>query len=295
MTKLLSRILTISLLVLLFLPQFTFGYKYDLSICAIFQNEAEWLREWIEYHRIVGVEHFWLYNNNSTDHYKDILAPYIRRGIVELIDWPSPQDEDWTPYQNSAYDDSLKRARRATKWLAAIDVDEFIVPKSASTIPEILARFEKNRKVGGVMLFWQFFGTSHVWEIPANQTMIETLLMKAPVNYEGNHQVKTICRPDRVKNQYVHVCTYLDPYYDVTMNGAGGPNQPIQIDQICIHHYWTKTEKYFREVKCPRRERYERRGYAEHELQKFQLELNQELDTSILRYVPYVKWRLGMK
>ena len=37
--------------------------KYKLSICAIFKNEANYLKEWIEYHRMVGVEHFYLYNS----------------------------------------------------------------------------------------------------------------------------------------------------------------------------------------------------------------------------------------
>ena len=41
--------------------------KYKVSICAIFKNEAKYLREWIEFHKIVGVEHFYLYNNFSTD------------------------------------------------------------------------------------------------------------------------------------------------------------------------------------------------------------------------------------
>src|SRR4051812_43400023 len=62
--------------------------KYKLVACAIFQNETFFLREWIEYHRIVGVEHFYLYNNLSTDNYLEILQPYIAEGIVELFDWP---------------------------------------------------------------------------------------------------------------------------------------------------------------------------------------------------------------
>ena len=32
--------------------------KYQVSICAIFKNEAKYLKEWIEFHKIIGVEHF---------------------------------------------------------------------------------------------------------------------------------------------------------------------------------------------------------------------------------------------
>ena len=33
-----------------------------LSICAIYRDEAPYLVEWIEFHRLVGVEHFYLYD-----------------------------------------------------------------------------------------------------------------------------------------------------------------------------------------------------------------------------------------
>ena len=39
-------------------------FKYKLSITTLFKYEVDFLREWIEYHRAVGVEHFYLYENN---------------------------------------------------------------------------------------------------------------------------------------------------------------------------------------------------------------------------------------
>lgn len=44
-----------------------------LSICAVIKNEGPYLEEWIEFHRIQGVEHFYLYDNGSADQTKDIL------------------------------------------------------------------------------------------------------------------------------------------------------------------------------------------------------------------------------
>lgn len=56
--------------------------KYYVSICAIFKNEAKYLKEWIDYHLIVGVDHFYLYNNYSDDNYEKVLKPYIQRQLV---------------------------------------------------------------------------------------------------------------------------------------------------------------------------------------------------------------------
>ena len=62
--------------------------KYKVSICAIFKNEGPYLKEWIEFNHIVGVEHFYLYNNNSEDDYVSVLQPYIDSGLVTLCEWP---------------------------------------------------------------------------------------------------------------------------------------------------------------------------------------------------------------
>ena len=43
--------------------------KYHVAVCAIFKNEALYLREWLEFNHLVGIEHFFLYNNFSDDDY----------------------------------------------------------------------------------------------------------------------------------------------------------------------------------------------------------------------------------
>ena len=45
-----------------------------LSICAVYRDEAPYLREWVEFHRLVGVERFFLYNNDSVDEHREVLA-----------------------------------------------------------------------------------------------------------------------------------------------------------------------------------------------------------------------------
>ena len=94
------------------------SHPYRLAICAMFKNEAPWLKEWILYHHeVLKVDHFYLYNNDSTDQYKEILQPFIDQQWVELIDWssntPSHQtygtfmDAPWSSIQLGAYNDCL--------------------------------------------------------------------------------------------------------------------------------------------------------------------------------------------
>ncbi len=46
------------------------------------KNEGAYIKERIEYHKIVGVERFYLYDNGSTDETKKVLEPYIKDGSV---------------------------------------------------------------------------------------------------------------------------------------------------------------------------------------------------------------------
>ena len=59
-----------------------------LSMCAVFRDEGPYLREWVEFHRLMGVERFFLYDHYSADAHRDALAPYIEEGVVVLHDWP---------------------------------------------------------------------------------------------------------------------------------------------------------------------------------------------------------------
>jgi hypothetical protein len=36
-----------------------------IAICLIIKDENEYLQEWMDYHRKVGVSHFYIYDNNS--------------------------------------------------------------------------------------------------------------------------------------------------------------------------------------------------------------------------------------
>jgi hypothetical protein len=64
--------------------------RFNLTACAIFREEAPFLAEWIRFHQSVGFEHFYLYNNFSTDDFKAVLEPFIQEGLVTLVDWPRP-------------------------------------------------------------------------------------------------------------------------------------------------------------------------------------------------------------
>jgi hypothetical protein len=82
---------------------------HRLAVAALFRNEARYLEEWIEYHLMVGVEHFWLYDDSSTDDWRDVVAPYADAGLVDVVDWPIPDPRAIIASQVRAYGATTSR------------------------------------------------------------------------------------------------------------------------------------------------------------------------------------------
>ena len=53
------------------------------------KDEAADLEEWLQFHSGVGVDHFILYDNGSSDNFREVLAPWLGAGRVTLVDWAS--------------------------------------------------------------------------------------------------------------------------------------------------------------------------------------------------------------
>lgn len=267
-------------------------YKYELALCAIFQNDAPFLVEWIEFHKLVGVQHFYLYNNYSTDNYKEVLAPYVKQGLVEVIYWPYPNENIrlFGKTQIDAYNAGIKRAKDKAKWLIFIDTDEFLFPTVASKIQDELRNYEN---FGGVAVNWLMFGTSGIAQVPGNKFQIEALTWRAVDDYRFNHNCKSIVRPDRVnKCLNPHCFSYKNNYFCV--NTAGQTYNKITadtvvIDKLRINHYWTRDEDYFINYKIPRHEKW---GEPIHTSLEIMYNLHQVEDLTIQRFVPFLHDRL---
>ena len=59
--------------------------RYNLVVASMFKNENSVIKEWLDHNIAVGVEHFYLIDNGSTDGYANILHPYMHRGLVTLV------------------------------------------------------------------------------------------------------------------------------------------------------------------------------------------------------------------
>lgn len=274
--------------------------KGKLAICCIFQNEADYLKEWIEYHLLVGTRHFYLYNNCSTDEYLKILMPYIKRGTVELFD---------VPFNSNAYNDAAKThnfvqvccynhaiqlAKRKNRWLAIIDSDEFICPVKEDNLLKVLKYYEY---AAGLVVYWQIYGTSNIWELKPDELLLEKLTWKGPVNYPANILVKSIVNPLYATCKNPHTCSYPKKKFAVTpLHVKFTHTKNIfspPVDIIRINHYTYRTLSYYYKVKKPRRIRWGTKYPPEME-KSLMDQTNSVHDPVMKRFIPQLKRRMGI-
>jgi hypothetical protein len=260
-----------------------------LSIVAIYRDEAVYLREWLEFHRIVGVERFFLYDNFSLDEHREMLAPYIDEGSVVLHDWPV------FPGQIPAYDDALRRHGHESRWIAFIDLDEFLFSPTLKPLPELLRDYEAHP---GVLANWAIFGSSGN-RTPPSGLVTENYLWRAKTP-DGPQQSKSIVDPSRAKHcGGAHFFFYQE--------GAGSAvdelHRPVPYgrtpepasDRLRVNHYYTKSiEEGKRRLLKRAATTGNLRTAAHNRLEIVDENMNDVLDETITAYLPELRSRLGL-
>ena len=259
--------------------------KVFLSIAAIYFNEPD-LIEWIEYHKIIGVERFYLYDNASTDNSRELLQPYIDDGTVVYHYAPG------ACMQMPVYNDAVYRYRNETQWLALIDLDEFLVPVSKDNVKPILKKY---KKYPAVVVCWAVFDSNGHEKRPLDKLVIEayTRVSKGYDDPSKDGCIKSIVNPKKVvKCEHPHFCQYIDDKtaVDTGLNLQNNPDRHLQkgikLDVLQLNHYFTKSrEDYIKKLARGRSDIGEKWDFDESCL-NFS---DTDNDYKILRFLPKLK------
>jgi glycosyltransferase involved in cell wall biosynthesis len=209
-----------------------------LSCCAIVRNEARGILEWVAFHRLVGIEHFYIFDNGSTDDTAGLLQSRFAEDVVTLIPWPE------RPGQLTAYRHAIANFSGATEWCAFIDVDEFLFPTEGDGVAPFL---ESTREASALCAFWLIFGSNGHRHRPTG-ICIESFTRRAPDGFPINAHPKSIVRLSEARG-------VGDPHIFATTRGSvdehGRPMardpavpalyQNCSHERIRINHYFTKS------------------------------------------------------
>ena len=149
-------------------PQRSPSHVRFMTLATMVKNKRRWLREWIEFHLMMGFDHIIIYDNESEDEPYEILTAYVDQGLLTYIPWPPPSippmpttfatrterfqyqwlhdaletcySNTWAmhkqgPCQLAAFMDAIFRTQGGiSRWLAIWDVDEYIFPRERANM-----------------------------------------------------------------------------------------------------------------------------------------------------------------
>lgn len=206
-----------------------------LSLCLICKDENDYLPEWLDYHILMGVDRFYIYDNGSQVSLRETLKDYIERGWVVVVDITG------RAMQLPAYDHCLQTFGGMTFWMGFIDTDEFLVPKKTFSLKELLQEYEQ---YGGLAVSSLFFGSNgHQARPVAGQISSYTKCVhEAFKEYEF---VKSIVQPSQtLMPNSPHDFIFKEGAFCVNEGylRVDGQRFPIKIEKIQLNHYYCRSE-----------------------------------------------------
>ena len=231
-------------------------FLHDLAIATSLKDEGPYIEEWLTYHLLAGVEHFYLYDHESVDNYNDIIKPYVDAGIVTTIKYP----DNISSY--AAFNVAVKQFKFFNRYLAFVDIDEFIFPKSNRPVVEVVDEIlSHDPNAGGLAINWQIFGSNGQETADFSRGVLERFTRRAPTDFfytetykktpinVGNAHIKNITNPRRINFiANYHAFNYFETFYSVNENlnpPLDWRSIPISADKIVINHYYTKSREEF--------------------------------------------------
>tara|TARA_Y100000389_G_scaffold204768_1_gene259516 strand:+ start:3991 stop:5028 length:1038 start_codon:yes stop_codon:yes gene_type:complete len=237
--------------------------KDEVALCTMVKNEDNYIVQWIEYHLLVGFKKFVIYDNKNSPNtrYKsdetdsdleNVLADYIKKGIVMLIEWPYPKNYLGvnTSSQKVQQHHCLTLFKKA-KYLGFIDIDEYINISNFKDqqIEGILDKLIQPRNAG-VQLWCKFFqnneGKSEKGYDFLKITNFFYCINGDPnkPRYANNNSPKFIIVPSRVNACAIHNFGPMKGYRS---------NVIKSYESLYFNHYYFLNKRNLKKWRCNRK------------------------------------------
>jgi len=227
--------------------------RHGVAIAACVKNEAGYIEEWVRFHRAVGIRHFYIYDNGSTDDTCALLRSLLNEDTLTVIPWAGRMRDTATSTilngQVIVFAHAILNFGCYYRWMAFIDVDEFLLPKQARTVEQAL---EAVGDFPNVSLPWHMFATSG-HEAPPDGPLTLNYTQRGADPMTRNENVsnfKCIVDPCEVTEVSVHQFQ-TRAYGDLTANDAGqrftrrARKSPEFYSNrfLQLNHYYTKSRQ----------------------------------------------------
>ena len=204
--------------------------KMKIGVCLIIKNENEYLEEWLTHYRSLGVDKFFIYDNNST------IPITSSDDDVEVILWSNESFGS----QNEAYLNCCK-TYSSFDYIGFFDTDEFYYSKTMNIKTDINYLKEKFGDFNGLGIYWRMYGKPSPY-LTDRQPMINYN------QYHINNHIKSFINPKTI-NRFPdpHFASINGKYIDELCRDVVYPTGRHKSEYVWIKHIWSRSEPEFRE------------------------------------------------
>lgn len=234
-----------------------------VAIMAIAKNESRYIKEWLDYHRNLGIDRFYIINNDDPD--ENTMYDMLK-DESDIVQFNVPGAEELKKVgmqegvYNSIYQNVIKKAGDV-KWLAVIDIDEFLYFNGKS-IKEFLSDSIFN-DTDVIHLNWRLYGDNgqiYYEDKPVQERFPNQCPLNVVYNSEEakkgvleNMFIKSIIRvSDKPTRIFIHTTMVQN---GITRRGDGTVSispwcEPLSDDNNYVKHYNTKSLEEYINRRC---------------------------------------------
>lgn len=212
-----------------------------VALCCIIKDENDYLKEFVEYYKNLGVDNIILYDNNDSngEDINDSIKEYIDNKYVIVI-----EDKDKEAQQEFAYNDCIKKYGKQYDWICFFDVDEYLTLRKHNNIKEYLKSFPDTCDC--IHINWKCMTDNNLL-YNDGRPLMERFTEPADENSDLNYHIKSIVKVTNTNN-----LIYGNPHFFFGCNECRSNNGhlcnpynyfiiPANWDDAYITHFIMKT------------------------------------------------------
>lgn len=213
--------------------------RNSVCVVAILRDEVPFIDEWLVYHRLIGVDYFYLYDDGQEPLDK-VVQPH--RDYTALVPWFGWHEAlPGRNRQTKAYTHSLSEIRSRFEWVCFLDLDEYIVLRRHADLRSFLS----DVVIGdSVSLFWRNFGHNGYYEDP--EGLVTECLTRR--KRQSGRQCKSITRVEAIQSiESAHRCVLRPGSVSLDANGhnflpdAWNQDMDGTMFNAYVNHYYCRS------------------------------------------------------
>lgn len=240
-------------------------YGKKVGVVALAKNETRYLNEWVEYHHNLGIDQFFIIDNNDVgdNSQRELLESLPKEYGITIVNLQGKEALQKAGLQEGIYNyvmQQLIRPRTKLDWVTFIDIDEFLY-FGGKSVKEFLYQ-DKFKMTDVIHLNWRLYDDNDQIYYE-DKPVLERFTRQAPLAVVYNDEEKKITENCSIKSFYhvtnkrfrvsphtVYVENGVCKRSDGTVSDCGTSAEPLSSDNNYVKHFNCKSLEEYIDRRC---------------------------------------------